>query len=57
MALQKLARYDEAIENYERGISFNAENVQLKQGLESCRQEKEAAASGGDDPMGGMFGP
>ena len=50
MALHSMGNYDEAIAAYEQGIKYDPENAQLKQGLEKCKQDKEA----GDDPM---FGP
>ena len=54
-ALHQLGQLDQAIENYEKGLSFNPDNAQIKQGLEQCKREKEQPA-GGDDPTG-MFGP
>jgi stress-induced-phosphoprotein 1 len=34
MALHQLGRYDEAIQSYEEGLKLNAENAQIKQGLQ-----------------------
>lgn len=53
MALHAIGKYDEAIVDYEKGLSFGPENAQLKQGLEKCKQDKKAAEEEGD----GMFGP
>jgi cytochrome c-type biogenesis protein CcmH/NrfG len=37
MALHKLGKFEEAIQNYELGIKLNPSNPQLKQGLEQCK--------------------
>jgi hypothetical protein len=62
MALHNMGKFDEAIEQYEMGIQYNPDNTQLKQGLESCKKDKEEDGMGGDGGMGGgdmsgMFGP
>lgn len=57
MALHSMGKYDEAILDYEKGIQLDPENAQLKQGYEKCKQEKQSVEEGGEDGMGGMFGP
>ena len=52
MALQQMGQFDESIAAYEKGLQLNAENAQIKQGLDQCRKEKAAAETQDD----GMFG-
>lgn len=37
MALHAMGKYDEALQDYEKGIQLDPENAQLKQGLEKCK--------------------
>lgn len=48
-----MGKYAEAITSYEQGLKFNAENAQLKSGLEQCKKDKAATES----DESGMFGP
>lgn len=50
MALHAMGQYDEALKDYEKGISLDPENAQLKQGLEKCKKDKAEEEQG-------MFGP
>lgn len=53
MALHAMGRYDEAIQDYEKGIQLNPDNAQIKQSLQKCKDEKAEEESGAM----GMFGP
>lgn len=53
MALHGMSRLDEAEQEYQKGLQYDPENAQIKQGLAKCQQDLQA----GSDPLGGMFGP
>lgn len=52
MALQQMGQFDESIAAYEKGLQYNPDNAQIKQGMEQCHKEKAAAETKDD----GMFG-
>lgn len=52
-----MGKYDEAIAQYNHGLSLNPDNAQIKQGLEQAQKEKAAAESDDQSGADGMFGP
>ena len=56
MALQQMGHFDESIAAYEKGLQYNADNAQIKQGLEQCKKEKAAAETSAEGSDDGMFG-
>lgn len=45
-ALYSLGRFDEAIEAYEKGISYDPTNAQMKEALEDCKNQMRGGFRG-----------
>jgi hypothetical protein len=54
VALFNLRRYEDAKQAYEQGLKLDANNAQLKEGLE---QANKALHESKENPLGKLFGP
>eukprot|EP00475_Leptophrys_vorax_P001296 TRINITY_DN106_c0_g1_i1.p1 TRINITY_DN106_c0_g1~~TRINITY_DN106_c0_g1_i1.p1 ORF type:complete len:578 (+),score=215.85 TRINITY_DN106_c0_g1_i1:41-1735(+) len=53
LALFKLGKYDDAKKAYEEGLKYDPENEQLKEGIQSVKDQTEQA----QNPFASLFGP
>lgn len=53
-ALELLEKYDEAVKTYEEGLTYDANNEQLKDALKNCKDQLKSGGGGGGAGFSGL---